>query len=656
MKTRISFFALVAVSCFIIFGMTYEVFLGSVNLTSDSLFLEELLHKVIQHETSFSSWRLTTAPAYPDILFYSIASIFTESVKQKIALTASLQAVSLVLVGYFYLRSSQQLTKFKAFQISVLVTLWLAFVSGLSNLWLFFQSTNNHFSTVILGFISLIIYEKFSKNHQTVYLGILSLVTIAGLLSSSIHLIAVVIPLVIMSLLSGGTKKSTKPQWIERVGFASTLLFSSVVYLATRGFIIHNDALSGRVKPSVEAAKNSLSWYWNALVEIFQVGNLAILLTFIFAFTFIVIGVASVKEIPGLPKPRILSWVRENFYSTFGLTCLAVTLIASILSGGVADSFAFRYLAFPLLVITFNSISRLYQIKPRSIVNSSAAAFCLILIAMLQLNVVRASSGDQGLPKDSAANCVNEAEKIFNLDNGVANYWDARLTEFELNWRHKVIPTLNNLEPFFWMSSSQELTRATSKPVNFLIVRPDSDPGPFQFDAKTLSQNSPKPDDVYDCQKSNLTLWIYKSDSLTEVLKTKTSQVLWRETGADRIDIYAKDMLTQVGKKSGQKSLLTTNSEGWLTFGPYYPLPSGHYRLRVYGKYEGDKSTAATLEIGKFDVLTNQKLLKKATLVLDDGYTTIDFFNPTLIDKFEMRTWVSSDTKLSLERFDLNRQ
>ena len=45
---------------------------------------------------------------------------------------------------------------------------------------------------------------------------------------------------------------------------------------------------------------------------------------------------------------------------------------------------------------------------------------------------------------------------------------------------------------------------------------------------------------------------------------------------------------TQVGKRSLGSGMASTGQEGWLIFGPYIPLPAGHYRVELQGSvYKG---------------------------------------------------------------------
>jgi glycosyltransferase involved in cell wall biosynthesis len=145
--------------------------------------------------------------------------------------------------------------------------------------------------------------------------------------------------------------------------------------------------------------------------------------------------------------------------------------------------------------------------------------------------------------------------------------------------------------------------------------------------------------------------WAQSAETLLDhVLGETPSYREWRFDGGLRLLGNDHRLQTQVGQRHRCR-MQTTGAAGFLTFGPYLPLPKGRYRLRAYG---GCKELVGSEYI---DVTSDGGKQKYCHVMLASAveawHVDVDIDIPTAIKDIEIRLWVDARSDLWLDGIQL---
>ena len=119
-----------------------------IHLHSDILFLDDLVRDILLNNGQWQDWKLTPAPAYlPDMALYFIGSFIFPFAEQRIMFVVLLQS-GLLLFSLLWLgKILHHSLTLNAKTIITLMLVFVTLVAAKSNMWLYFNTANNHFST-----------------------------------------------------------------------------------------------------------------------------------------------------------------------------------------------------------------------------------------------------------------------------------------------------------------------------------------------------------------------------------------------------------------------------------------------------------------------------------------------------------------------------
>lgn len=347
-----------------------------------------------------------------------------------------------------------------------------------------------------------------------------------------------------------------------------------------------------------------------------------------------------------LPK-SIRQWVLVA-RSPYLFPALAIFVAAPLFYQEITRSL--RYYAFPsllaLMVISLGTwfIFQAYVKSkvPQVLVGITAA---ILLFTLITFNPDKTYVSDDALPEPwtkqvplskrlhpgKVIECLEKAEEKLGLKDGIAFYWSARPARFasDFDFYFAQVSPWNVRGGYdFWGANAMEFIYKDSSRKNYrnynYILASDSDLS-GKFWGSILSKASEK----INC--GNYHIFYYSDPGVLsrflfpwgvpltidgngkETLQTKA---LNPDPGSwvNTLDFPASDLKTTVGRINNG-IIYTDNKEGFLVYGPYINLPTGHYELTVNGDLQSSSGSIGVLDAvgdGVNKTILKQSIVPKA--------------------------------------------
>jgi hypothetical protein len=520
-SVKVNFVFLLALVASVLAALySFLILIRGITLTSDVLYMDRLFQS-LSRGGDLTLWSQMTAPAYfPDMILYFISATFGDNAYDRIAWTTLGQGVLLWHSIYFCL---SKLNEFRARTVMLVATLAVAFIyaasaEGDANVWFFFPSTNNHFSIVYLGLVSLGVF--LSRMTKLKFLLIL-VVTITGALSSSLYLIAVVIPLMLLSVYRG-LKPKESFGISEMIGWLVSLGLGVIGYLVLKPMLIAIDQTQERLHFGLSAVKLASESIRSAAVNFLTqphfFTNASLILILV---TMLWLGILFFFY----PNKQ-----SNNFWLLvlFSIFSIVITVTVGAISGGIADVYLGRYFALPSIIICAISIAYLFQVlwKRQTNINVIVVSALVTLALFVQNQQAPRAQTNQA---SEIISCLQDLGKTAQIGSGVSDYWDAGSTAYGLRYKQRVLATLQNGQPFVWMSNTADYDASLIDkfgPINFAIVHGDSNPGVFDFARARLRETFPVPSRIHQCGGTDRQIWMYEGLELDSFISSKANEIL----------------------------------------------------------------------------------------------------------------------------------
>ena len=151
--------------------------------------------------------------------------------------------------------------------------------------------------------------------------------------------------------------------------------------------------------------------------------------------------------------------------------------------------------------------------------------------------------------------------------------------------------------------------------------------------------------------------WKGSADALIRCVIDGEHDLYWRPSGKRLFPATDPRLLRQVGRLYRQQ-LLTDQRSGFLTYGPYANVAAGSYRLRALGNWMSEAGPAIWM-----DVVSDQGSNRLAHHEMMPGscespeiLAELDLRLLMDVPNLEIRLWVSAETSLALDGFELDIQ
>lgn len=654
-----------------------------VDLHSDLLFLDSVAADLFDHGGAWSNWKLTPAPAYfPDMLAYALAYLILPNPAQRVVFVCFVQAF-LLAWSCMYLACAIKPSFTKNAKMAVLlVTAAVVLVSANSSMWLFFNSTNNHFAALVLPLLCLAWILAFLKTRGLRSLLLVTCGVAIGTASTSIFTLAFTLPALIF--LAGCIVVFRSYPRFRQPAFqiAAAILAGQAVAVLSQKILLSYNALQGRPLFTLEAALRSFTAFASATRVTFAKDNVYTLTLAIFLSICIVLVLLewvlsirlSVTQSPTRPHVAEMEVTGKNW--AYGLSvmflfvALPVNVIGAVLSGGFGDNWGYRYFTFPIalavllgiLILDFKSVFDSRRARLLGAMSIAAMLGVGILSApplLLHSNrtsyVDVANKGVVG-PGDAVGKCIDvEASKGFVFGAGIGDFWNARGLSYHIGKAPYILPVINDATPFFHMMSLGPLLDPQKygiKSYNFAVLRKSGVTTSFDLTPETLGRLLPRPARTVNCENTDSELWLYTGTELDTVVRKKINQFLGQQGLLRHYQVAAHDLPGSAGKVQSLSRVAEagTDAPGYLTYGPYITIPAGRYEVAISytATAPGNKWDA-----GRFD--NPKKLVNLAEGEVPPGSGEIKFSFETSknVRNFEVRTWFGGRGMFTVHKIQL---
>ena len=661
-------------------------FVFKVKLHSDLLFFDDLTVDIFSFSGSILDWKFPPAPAFfPDILLYWVAYFLFDGVVSRVVFVCAAQAFLVAWASIYLATVVRPLLTDFAKSLIVLLVAAVILVSLRSNMWLFFNSTNNHFASLLCALAGFAWLLQFVRSGRYSYLIGVALACFSGALSTPVFILTFSSPIVVLALswmgVRGvcGTKQALPVILAVFVGHAAAAGVGSAV--------VRYSAFAERVPLSLASMANAIQMLRAAFVLVFSRDNLYTLglsVFFVAVFVFLAVRVYGWTRIRVLRSNRngvILRFsypVEQQFFVFLLLYCIVASLIVvtgSLLSGAFADPYGFRYFSLPVgvgvllwvLGLDFNGVLekrvfRVFVALTVALCATAGAKDAFVLFDEYGKSGVEKVlvSGAPYLEAESA--CLKKIEEDgFVFGSGIGDFWNARGLRYRMGSKSYILPVTKDGRVFFHMMGLGPLetpARYGVERYNFAVLNKSETHSQFDLTPETLGMSLPRPDAVESCKGSDREIWIYSSDSLDHFVQQKIGQFLFalgRPRAAYMSDV--SQLPGNVGRPEERVRVAEQgrDSEGFLSYGPYIDLPKGRYTVQVdyastaggsrwdFGIFGNPGSPPVSLGGGEIGVSSK-------------GQIEYTFETDRDLQRVEVRTWFGGTGRLMIRSVQIRRE
>lgn len=575
-----------SISVFIILILLYATnyyYSGIVNdlkdllYNSDSLYIPSLFRDVLGGTGKFSDWILTPAPYFfPDYVMYAIAYAASPDIFYQILLFSILQitltALALLPVAGLFLK--KQAMEAAVAAVSVLLLLAVAF-SGGKRFELLLVS-GFHYGAFLCGIVYVFLAARMTATPATGW-HLIAATVIAFLtsMSDNLFILQFVLPLAPVILLVSIFARGH--------GLAISLARFALPVIAAAGGWLTNRVLLGNTSYGVEISLLAIP---GRMIELFN--NIYVFSPVMFIFQ----GIVSLLML-AYSVSRISAAARKGIS---GQDIIVISMTASIISAilGVAlissvdtaSRYCLPFIFFPVIFAIFYLFSRFAPVR-----RHVSFAMPVITAAVLATAAVNARTADpdgrhagQFYPEYMA--CIDSAVASRGLKYGVAQYWDAKHIQAFSKNDVVIAQYFANLNEHRWITSARYFRES----YDFVITSRLMDEI-YWIKASDIEQLSGHPEETVSCGEHTVLLYNrggVKMDKYAPGAPGRT----WKGCELPGMAGVADNSCAMIRKEG---------AEGYLSFGPYEPLPAGRYTMSItYSSDEPDGTDAGT-----WDVATN---------------------------------------------------
>ena len=663
------------------------LFIFKISLTSDLLFLDSLYQDISKYDGSWWDWKLTPAPAYiPDMILYGIFYHIIQSVPARILAVSLSQAILLLMASIWLYKIIRGRLTISSQFIIVIILLITIIVASNSRMWLFFYSTHNHFSSLLLSLISLGLYFKLVKDWSKKNVLLFCISVLCAQLSSSLFVLTFSLPLTIIIIAQLFILSKDRSVGIRDYKFLFLILLPHIFAYILEKTIYSHDALLGRVGLGVNIILNSVKAFIKATKVTFGYDNI-----YTFIFCLFVVFTFSHLTYYFLFKKRMKfkeliitkssynskSSQLQDFTFLYLILSFLVTIFGSIVSGGFIDiDYGYRYFSFPIALCLILWVLILDN-------KTFFDRYFSLLIGIYILSIGIAYSSSEKLFKESkrvnyyqlyktgafdqsemVAECLNYLSNVGVIFKaGVANYWDSRGVSYKTTNNFFILPISDDATPHYWMSSLGPLKhsqRYNFDYYNFAILYKANVSNQFNINTSTIGKLLPKPSETFNCDDREI--WIYKDLSLNKYVKEKINKFLTLEQRTEEFDFNIDNLPNQTGRVNGSEKIAVQGIDraGYLSYGPYIRLPKGKYRIKI--KYQSN-SEKNYWDIGRFN--DSSKFFNRNTVAASGGLPNTQNLESTQtliidikhhISEFELRIFYGGEGDFVLRSLKMMRE
>ncbi len=575
---------------------------------SDSLYLPTLFEDIFIKGGKINDWFLTPSPYFfPDYPAFFIAYLIGNTPQSQMIAFALMQASLMLMAVFFIAKETSKInsSNFTIATTTLIVLIWLALSAG--EPFVFILLSAYHYGAFLSAILLVALWLKLNDNssvkNQCFLLTLIGVFTFITTLSDTLFLVQFVAPLVATHVLISILDRE--------FSLKKTLALIFIAICSFVGSISYKWIVANQTRYATNIGIENLSKNLKNISEIFYAAATGYpVFGIIFLLYLGVVLHSLILLLRGDKQDFKLSWL-----ALFSFLSLCVTLFTTLVVTNlqITGRYLIPALSWPIIIVLIYINNRFHD----------RFALTAILISIFALSSMSWSSyqliqsngiKERYYPGDMA--CIDDVLEKENINNGIAQYWDAKHIQNLSRLKLNIAQHFDNLNEMHWITSKKYFTPT----YDFAIITEVADP-PFKISLEALTRLNGKPTLTKAC--GSRTVYIYGKDQMrVRKLVGVGDTYTWK----------ACDLPSVIGKQTAECEMQKKDDaqSGFLTFGPYEQLKAGAYTFAI--AYSSNASKGKP--VGNWDALL---AIPKGTNVLQDGLITgTDGSIETIIGRFQL--------------------
>ena len=521
---------------------------------ADALYIPTL-YKDLTQGGPLANWYLTPAPyVFPDWVSYFTAYAITQSHYHAMLLTIVFQLS--ILAIFVHLINSGYQDKFRAYihtMIGLAITLACIVTTDLPSYAQLVQSAH-HSSAFIMQLVCYWIVLKWlfssSVKHKHLYSIGLLIITILMTFSDKIFFIWHSSPLIIFLCYTSITNNKLNNQ--------TKFLIFYIITGTIIGLLLYKALIPNQTDYHITISPEDFYENFTFISEMFSAYfyQYPIIISSIILWHILLLGILINTGI----QKRTLPKDKKSLFAIYVLASTSSTLFA-LLIGDIRISY--RYLL-PIFLWPM-----LFWFLAIPIIKNKILLSALFLLTMVtsasKLNTKKMQFNNDFYPEK--IQCLDAIAQRYSLKNGIAQYWDAKPISVLSKQNLNIAQVNNDLRYYNWITS----TAFHREAYDFAVIDQNSK-GNYLLDESKIKRINGSP--IYETLCSDdWKIIVYPKNALHTTPKFLLQQ-------SYKID--ACELPSRIGERLSDCSISSDSNEtGYVTFGPYLPLPAGRYKAEI---------------------------------------------------------------------------
>ncbi|EFL91635.1 hypothetical protein REG_1078 [Candidatus Regiella insecticola LSR1] len=605
-----------------------------IQLHSDILHWEALARDLFDLGGKWSDWRFPPAPAYfPETLLYFLTYKILPNSYYRVFFISVAQVFMLLTAVIWTSKQIYPQISIRAREVVILLLTFVTFTAANSGMWLYFYSNSTHFSSILFSLICLGLIIRFYEKPSLLCAIYLTLINTIAPASTAIYLINFLIPAIVTALFLLIMGKFTHYSWINRNKILSILGILSISFLLfffINPLITLNKPLEGKMPLTFKGARDSFNLFLNNTANAFSFDNgftftLSTLILLSLCFLIYILFINKKQNVANLLQINSENTVNDNwkflFSCLFLFIVMPINVFGALLSGGFRDLYAYRYFTFFLSLILIMMVivaDKLHYFSSKKYkLVFYFICFAIIFFSILKIKekkFVDIINMPSLMAKNPVSFLLNIEKEGFILQSGIANYWHARGVSEFLTKKNWILATLNNITPFYWISSMGPIRRPDHYQYKYNFLISSMNDYPFYFTPDKIEKYLPLPSKKHKCADGNTEIWLYTDNTLDIAVRNMFNRFLFPKKLSDTYQSEGRLLPGEIGRIIGlaRSADSLRDKPGFLSYGPYIFLNEGKYKISViYSTAGSEGSTVGYIDMGRFNIAQPNVLYKQ---------------------------------------------
>lgn len=692
---------LVIIAGWILVLLTTALLFFKIQLTSNTLFFEDLARDIFIYKGSLSSWHFSPTPAYlPDIALYFIAFKLLPLPTDRILFVTIAEALLVAGCAVWLAKKIQRdLSDTGVAAILTLIAL-TSFVALHSEMGLYFNTINSQVPSFIFSLLALGFLLKYLIAKKDISLLKFLVTIIVAIVCDQLFIIgfySTAIVVLMFYILCLVLKKKLAQYKKYQIPLLNSLIIVIIAYPIAKTvsyFIRYDDSKLSRDPFTYFNILHSWQEFKLSIINILYPINLFVWFYAILTlFSLVLCLVLFLRLFQFELKKKRLGWFDPsfkiqfigeadkpfNFCLFFLILLIPVNFIGAMLSGAFQNIYCLRYfmlpigLAFILTIIYWDNRAQQQEaagkvMKFNLTIYIMMAALIIGIIATLiqqlhhhgwqRIQSIRQQGIETEHHEAAIAACLQQLQQAKELHAGIANYWHGRGVALRLPNYVPIMPLHSDLAPKMRLNTREPYLYPQKYGINydFIIV---------EKNGKLANINAITPflPDGYEqhvCENAPVEIWTYNNGVLNTFIQAQIYKSFFVADEIQHLIWPGKLLKGKVGKVENEVRVASAphDGAGFMAQGLYLNLLPGYYKITLQYQAKNVKphQIVGTLNIGRFNAPIQNKLLFKEDLYSENTLLTAYILVPKkhyMVQ--EIKIWYAGQGSLAVSAIQFER-